>query len=470
MTTRAVQEWIEVGTATDPGRDPHKQVNEDTFAHGPCPVGYLLAVFDGMGGHAGGKEAAEVARDTVVEAMNQAVGAPGDSLVRAIELANTRVVRMEVKERGARPGATAVCAVVHAAGVDVAHAGDSRAYWVHDDQIFALTKDHSMVQELVKVGVLSPHQAAHHPDAHQILRAVGIQEKVTVELRPEPVRYDAGDRLVLCSDGLSDLVADHEILEKVRAHPPQGAAQALVELANERGGHDNITVLVAHLREACSAAPVKVSPTLVDTSEAAAARSQAVKTDGVEGAGAQSESGAGVGADDRLPRSGGVKTVPLSVAPPSQLAIPTLPPSRAQVELNPEVQARVLTVEERERRLFRTLGLGLGALGIVLAAVAFAMLQAGNTTTAPTSEPTLNVRERGESPTAAPAASGSSGWASSADSATNSRPGDAVPLEPVAPPTAVPVDDDGDGPLPGLVAPKPSATAPAKKPKRPPAH
>jgi PPM family protein phosphatase len=143
--------------------------------------------------------------------------------------------------------------------------GDSRAYLVHEGQIFRVTKDHSMVQELVDLGLLTPAQAAHHPDANRITRALGMTEDVEVDLRPTPVHHVAGDAFVLCSDGLSDLVEDHEILAIVGAEPAAQAVGKLIDLANARGGHDNVTVMVLRARESAAGVAPSVAPTVVQT-------------------------------------------------------------------------------------------------------------------------------------------------------------------------------------------------------------
>jgi protein phosphatase len=150
---------------------------------------------------------------------------------------------------GGRPGSTVVAILVHDGGTEVAHVGDSRCYQVHAGQIFQLTRDHSAVQKLVDAQMLTPAQAAAHPDANKITRALGMAPGVEVELRPQPVAHVAGDVFVLCSDGLSDLVEPPDILRIAGSSPPPQAAGQLVELANARGGHDNITVAIVRVRE-----------------------------------------------------------------------------------------------------------------------------------------------------------------------------------------------------------------------------
>src|SRR6202044_3538945 len=102
---------------------------------------------------------------------------------------------------GGRPGATAVAILLHAHGTEVVHVGDSRVYLVHEGQIFRVTRDHSIVQELVDRGLLTLQQAAVHPDANRITRALGMAPEVEAELRPQPVHHVTGDAFVLCSDG-----------------------------------------------------------------------------------------------------------------------------------------------------------------------------------------------------------------------------------------------------------------------------
>jgi protein phosphatase len=139
---------------------------------------------------------------------------------------------------------------------------------VHQGQIFRITRDHSIVQELVDRGVLTAQQAAHHPDANRITRALGMGPEVEVEIRPQPVHHVAGDTFVLCSDGLSDLVEDSEIAEVIGNHPAAQAVGKLVDLANARGGHDNITVVVLRARESALAAVGAITPTVVQTAVA----------------------------------------------------------------------------------------------------------------------------------------------------------------------------------------------------------
>lgn len=245
----------EIALRTDPGRDPDKQVNEDSATHVETTLGLLCVVCDGMGGHAGGKEASELAVKTIVETVQAAP--PGslhaDVLRAALTEANTRIWNMPTAEAGLRPGSTVVVALLHEHGADIAHVGDSRVYLVHSGAISQVTRDHSMVQELVDRNLIKAEDAQKHPDANKILRALGIAKEVEVDVRSEPIAYVAGDVFILCSDGLSDLVTPAEILEVAIANSPAQAAGRLVDLANARGGHDNITALVLRTKTSARA-------------------------------------------------------------------------------------------------------------------------------------------------------------------------------------------------------------------------
>lgn len=241
---------VEIAFRTDPGRDPDKKVNEDAAVHCEARLGLLAVVCDGMGGHAGGKEASELSVKTIVEIIHAAPEATAarDALKVAIEEANRRVWGMPTNEGGFRPGSTVVAILAHPNGAEIAHVGDSRIYLIHAGAIAQVTKDHSMVQEMVDRNIIKAEDAPNHPDANKIMRALGIAKDVDVDVRPEPIVYVAGDVFVLCSDGLSDLVSAAEILEIAGSKPAKQAAGQLVDLANARGGHDNITAMIVRMK------------------------------------------------------------------------------------------------------------------------------------------------------------------------------------------------------------------------------
>ncbi|HEY3820938.1 MAG TPA: protein phosphatase 2C domain-containing protein [Polyangiaceae bacterium] len=316
---------IEYAARTDPGRDPDKQVNEDAHGYRETRFGHLCVVCDGMGGHAAGREAAELAVATIFETFETAPGAtsPGQVLKTAVEEASRRVHVMQTSEIAlGRPGSTAVAVLMHAGGTEVAHVGDSRVYLVHEAQIFRVTRDHSIVQELVDRGLLTLEQATHHPDANRITRALGMAPDVDAELRPQPVHHVVGDAFILCSDGLSDLVEDGEILSIVAAQPAAQAAGKLVDLANARGGHDNITVVVLRARETALTSGASLAPTLAQIPETQPPATQPAGTSGptlVESYGA--------GAVERTTQPG----VPAPAVIPTAPDPPPLPPRSSGV-------------------------------------------------------------------------------------------------------------------------------------------
>jgi PPM family protein phosphatase len=249
---------VEIAIRSDPGRDPHKQDNEDASGQRTTPIGLLVVVCDGMGGHAGGREASHAALEAIFRTFDAArEDSPRQEVLRlAITHANEVVFHQGSGLDGTgRPGSTVVAILVHAGGTEVAHVGDSRCYRVHQGHIDQITKDHSMVQEMVDAGLLAQEQAQGHPDANRITRALGSRFDVNVEVRPSPVEHEAGDAFVLCSDGLSDMLPKEEILRVVASSPAEQAAGQLVELANAHGGHDNITVAIVRTRESAELGP-----------------------------------------------------------------------------------------------------------------------------------------------------------------------------------------------------------------------
>lgn len=229
-----------------------RQGNED--AHGEVVTpdgGVLLVVCDGLGGH----EAGEVASALAIQEIQRVVVSDESSDPRARLydgfLAASDAIALAARQPG-RDGmaTTGVAALVKGRQVWVANVGDSRLYHFRGGDIVFRTKDHTRVQRMVDLGLLSEEEAKHHPHGNIISRALG--HPITsdgVPLEPDvlmhPLELEPGDALLLCSDGLYDLVEDHEILPVIAGLVPDEAAQRLVDLANERGGHDNITVTVA---------------------------------------------------------------------------------------------------------------------------------------------------------------------------------------------------------------------------------
>ena len=237
---------------SDPGRDPTKQRNEDAVAFEETPLGCLAIVCDGMGGHARGAEASEVAIRTVVEALRrmEAGAHPGVALKQAIEEAGRRVYELARPGDQARPGSTLVALLCHQGGTEVAHCGDSRAYVLRRGALLPLTRDHSLVRELLDSGKLRPEEASGHPDSNKITRALGLRMDCAVEVRPVAFVQETHDVFLLVSDGVTDVIDDADLLALAQGGLATGmdalAARA-VHIANARGGPDNTTVLVAHV-------------------------------------------------------------------------------------------------------------------------------------------------------------------------------------------------------------------------------
>lgn len=244
---------------TDTGRK--RTGNEDSFCLAP-DIG-LFVVADGMGGHAAGEVASRLAVDTIQHTLARHLGGSeqtllgeprpgisrqGNYLLSSIRLAN----RVIFEAATSRPdyegmGTTLVAVLARGDALTLAHVGDSRIYQVREEAIEQLSRDHSLVQEQVDDGLLTPDEAHDSQFRHLITRALGIKSSVDVDVTETPAR--AGDVLLLCSDGLSDLVEDEEMLAAIREHPdPDEACRALVDRANYRGGDDNITVLIIQVR------------------------------------------------------------------------------------------------------------------------------------------------------------------------------------------------------------------------------
>jgi serine/threonine protein phosphatase PrpC len=251
---------MDVGARTDPGLTrPH---NEDSLftpegidAARLAARGLLFIVADGIGGLQEGKAASQLAIREVTQAYYaDADPDVGRSLARAIQTANARIHSLAAEPGRQRMGTTIVAAVVQNRTLTVASVGDSRAYLVRGQTMRQLTQDHTWVADQVRAGLLTAEQARRHSQRNVVLRSLGNQPEVQVDLRQEALR--AGDTLLLCSDGLTGELPDAEIHAVAASQPAQVAADRLVDLANERGGSDNITAVVVRVpRQAAAGGP-----------------------------------------------------------------------------------------------------------------------------------------------------------------------------------------------------------------------
>lgn len=208
--------------------------------------GHLYVVADGMGGHAAGEQASALVVQTLLDGYYRTTHGPawdpGVALIAAVEQANREVFRQAQQPELAGMGSTVVAALVCGRTLYVAHVGDSRAYFVGRKRSVCLTADHTMVAELERRGALTPEEAAQHPARHQLSRSLGRAEEVAVDLGR--YRLKRGDRVVLATDGLQEVVDTVELGSQVRRRRPATAARLLNRLAQERGHRDDLTVLV----------------------------------------------------------------------------------------------------------------------------------------------------------------------------------------------------------------------------------
>jgi serine/threonine protein phosphatase PrpC len=232
-----------VATVTDTGRKRRR--NEDAFVCEPP----LFAIADGMGGAQAGEVASRLAAAAVRERVPDAL-AGEERIFELVQEANRRVYdRSSSDPNTSGMGTTMTVALVEDGAVAFGHVGDSRAYLIRDGQMEQLTEDHSLVNELMKSGKLSPEEAEIHPQRSVITRAVGTDPDVDVDTFT--VIAQTGDLFLLCSDGLTDVVAEEEILELVERNRADidRALRALVKEANRGGGEDNITVVAFEIAD-----------------------------------------------------------------------------------------------------------------------------------------------------------------------------------------------------------------------------
>jgi len=226
----------------------------------------LFVVCDGMGGHVGGEFASAIAVNTVEEVLTSIELQPdGESfdpdeydspveLMReklrySIRLAGKRIFEKATEETEYKGmGTTCLALMVDNGNAFIAHVGDSRGYLVRGGRIEQITEDHSLVNERLRAGLITEDEAKNHKLKNIITRSLGFMDDVEIDLQVRAIRR--GDLFVLCSDGLSNLVETGEIGEISLDHGPQKASRTLIEMACERGGDDNITVVVVRIDEA----------------------------------------------------------------------------------------------------------------------------------------------------------------------------------------------------------------------------
>ena len=225
------------GSRTDVGcvRDH----NEDSLIVTPP----LFAVADGMGGHAAGEVASEIAVNVLAEFAPKDLD--GAVLEHAVEEANREIIRAAHDGRGRDGmGTTMTACMLENERLLIAQVGDSRAYLLHQGKLQQLTRDHSLMADMIEAGQLTPEEARHHPQRSVITRALGSDPHTRPDMYE--INVETGDRLLVCSDGLSSMIRDEQIEATMRrVRDPQRCASQLVNEAIAAGGHDNVTVIVA---------------------------------------------------------------------------------------------------------------------------------------------------------------------------------------------------------------------------------
>lgn len=240
--------------------------NEDRYAvsafrvsqENPVPSVFAI-ISDGIGGHNAGEVAAEMAVEVISEHIASSDASnPVKTLKQAIIQAS-RVIQAKAKNNSELwgMGATCACCWVIDDRLYMANVGDSRTYLLRDNQITQMSTDHTWVQEAIDAGLLTPEETVDHPNSHVIRRYLGSKKPAEPDMRlrlnhnesaaqaqkNQGVRLLPGDQILLCSDGLTDLVSDEEILTLMQSTALEDATKQLVNMANERGGHDNITII-----------------------------------------------------------------------------------------------------------------------------------------------------------------------------------------------------------------------------------
>lgn len=235
---------------TDVGRE--RSENQDHFGSAIFDDAEFYIVCDGMGGHAGGSTASRLGVQAIEAILHEHEGSVPERVEAAILHANDAIHTMAKERRELRGMGTTVVIL----GIDrvdnrahVAHVGDSRIYRLRDHVFQRMTRDHTMVQRLVDEGIITEEEAEHHPNSNVISRSLGGHPFVEVEHGPESYELQDGDMFLLCTDGLSGLVSEGDIAEVLAHYAPAQAAEHLIDMANEAGGHDNTTVEIVLIGE-----------------------------------------------------------------------------------------------------------------------------------------------------------------------------------------------------------------------------
>ena len=227
---------------------PVRALNEDSY-YAPAEGENFCCVADGMGGHNAGEVASAMAAETIATRLRDRRLAPHERLHRAVYAANAAIYDKARENREMSGMGTTVTALLIEDGeAHIAHVGDSRCYLLRNRVLMQLTSDHTLVEELLLQGAITPREARNHPNRNVITRALGTDVSVKVDLMR--VRVEKGDTFLLCSDGLYNHVSDRDMLETLNSRMKrENKVSALVDQAIDGGGHDNITAMLVSVEE-----------------------------------------------------------------------------------------------------------------------------------------------------------------------------------------------------------------------------
>jgi serine/threonine protein phosphatase PrpC len=249
---------IHLGYSTEKGRI--REVNEDSLswwdpiedAEALMRRGRLYIVADGMGGYAAGEIASQTAVEVILrEYARVSSGEVSEILRQSILVANEEIYTKAQEISQARMGTTVAMAVVRGSELYTAHVGDSRVYLLRNRHLQLLTRDHTLVNDMVKSGIITPEEAVDHPRQHVLSQALGKKDGVEPEVKG-PLHLEIGDRVMLCTDGVSGYLDDRQIEYTLQTttDDPGAAAIALTQYADAAGGEDNATVMVISVDKA----------------------------------------------------------------------------------------------------------------------------------------------------------------------------------------------------------------------------
>lgn len=239
---------------TDVGRQ--RTNNEDSYLYWEAEAdeefrrkGRLAVIADGMGGYEGGQEASRLAVETVRHVYDSRFdGSPQATLLTAFNTAHENIQRY-AHDHPQFHGMGTTCTALSIINRELffVHVGDTRVYLVRPDSISRLTRDHSYVGRLVESGIVRSEDAESHPQRHILTAALGSGREIVPDASEKPIQLESGDKILLCTDGLWSVVPESDLASVVRSHTPADSCRELVHMALERGGPDNVTLLILHV-------------------------------------------------------------------------------------------------------------------------------------------------------------------------------------------------------------------------------